>query len=144
MGATSSLASLGLNLALSKIAADTEADRTSAGRKAQIKQIKAADAEAQRQQAQALERRIAQQRAKAGASGVGGVGGSIDAVVRGLTEESASQKAANEAETKAKINKVNSTYSGRQATNLLDFNNNWLGLGGSTMGLGSSRRSLLD
>ena len=62
----------------------------------QIRDILTRDAEARRQQDQSLRRRLAEERARAGAAGTGGTGGSADAILRGLEEESRAVRAAQE------------------------------------------------
>ncbi len=87
MGAFSSLATTGLNLALAQQAQAADAKRQAASRDRQIKSVLASDAESRRQSDLALQRQLAQARARAGAAGVGGVGGAIDAVTAGLTQQ---------------------------------------------------------
>ena len=86
MGALSSLASIGLNLALAQQASERQARDVNAERDRQIQAIRQRDEEQQRQQEDTLRRQLAAQRARAGAAGVSG-GSSANAVLRGLTEE---------------------------------------------------------
>jgi hypothetical protein len=86
MGALSSLASVGLNLALAQQASKRQSSDINAERDRQIRAIRQRDEEERRQQQEELRRRLATQRARAGAAGVGG-GGSADAVLRGLLEK---------------------------------------------------------
>jgi hypothetical protein len=98
MGAFSSLATLGLNLALQRQAQRAEDRKLEKDRDRQLGDIAARDAEASRLQDLTLRRRLAEERARAGASGVGGTGGSADAILRGLEEEGRAVQAAQEDE----------------------------------------------
>ena len=97
MGALSSLASVGLNLALAQQAAERQSRDISAERNRQIQAIRQRDQQQQQQQEETLRQRLAAQRARAGAAGVSG-GGSANAVLRGLTEEAAAVEQARAAE----------------------------------------------
>ena len=88
MGALNSLATLGLNLALSQRAQANESKELRQERDRQIQAIRLRDAEDGRQQEQALRRRLAEERARAGGAGVGSSGGSADAILAGLVQES--------------------------------------------------------
>lgn len=140
MGALNSLATIGLNLALSQQAQRAQNRELRKERDAQIRELQRRDAEAQRQQETALRRRLAEERARAGAAGVGGSGGSADAILRGLAQESAAASAARAGETAGEIDALREAYEGRRRQNLLDFAGRWLSLGSR----GGSRRSLLD
>lgn len=145
MGALSSLATLGLDLALAQKAREQEEDRLKDQRRQEIRRIRASDAEEQRRQQAALARRLAQERARAGAMGISGTGGSIDAVLRGLEEESRALQDARGRETAARISAVRQRYDGRSRRNLLDTTVRLADSGTRVLGgLGSSRRSLLD
>lgn len=140
MGALNSLATIGLNLALSQQAQQAQSRQLRQERDRQLREIRLRDAEASRQQEAALKRRLAEERARAGAAGVGGMGGSADAILRGLTEESLSLEAARSQQTAQRIDDVQRSFGQRRRQNLLDFAGRWL----TTAGAGSSRRSLLD
>lgn len=145
MGALSSLATLGLDLALAQKAREEQKDQLKEQRRQEIRRIRAADAEEQRRQQAALARRLAQERARAGALGIGGTGGSIDAVLRGLEEESRALQRARSRETAARIEGARARYEARSRSNLLDATARFAGTGTRLLGgLGSSRRSLLD
>lgn len=147
MGALSSLATTGLNVALQQQAQAAEARRQAATRDRQIKEVLANDAESRRQSDAALQRRLAQERARAGArgvGGVGGVGGAIDAVTAGLTQETQATEAARSAQAARRVQAIRDRYASRQSSNLLDFGNQLLGGTTDLLGsLGGSRRSLL-
>jgi hypothetical protein len=144
MGALSSLATTGLNVALAQQAQAADAKRQAAGRDRQIKQILASDAESRRQSDAALQRQLAQQRARAGARGVGGVGGAIDAVTAGLTQETQAAQAARSAQAARRIQAIRDQYGSRRSSSLLDLGSQVLGGTTSLLGgLGGSRRSLL-
>jgi|DewCreStandDraft_4_1066084.scaffolds.fasta_scaffold00036_87 homoserine kinase len=145
MGALSSLATLGLELALAQKAREEEKDRLEEQRRQEIRRIRLTDAEEQRRQQAALARRLAQERARAGAMGISGSGGSIDAVLRGLEEESRALQEARGRETAARIAAVRDRYEGRTRRSLLEGAGQWTELGSRALGgFGSSRRSLLD
>lgn len=142
MGAIGSLATIGLNMALSRKAQRADESGLKEERDLKVRDILARDAEARRQQEQTLRRRLAEERARAGASGVGGSGGSADAVLKGLVEESRAESAARATETANDLSGVNQAFDSRRKQNLLDFNARWLNVGRS---LGSrGLRSLLD
>lgn len=148
MGAYSSLATLGLNLALQRQAQRAEDKRLRKDRDQDLREIAARDADLRRQQDVALRRRLAEERARAGAAGVGGSGGSADAILRGLEEEGRAVQAALSGDTAARVAAVRDGFGERRRRNLLEFSNRWLGVGASALGgSGSgagSRRSLLD
>jgi hypothetical protein len=142
MGALSSLATLGLDLALSRQAQKQDNRQLTLERDRQIRQIQV-DALADRQKADALlKRRLAEQRARAGAAGIGS-GGSADAVLRGLEEDSRAQQALRDAEDAAQLNAIRATFGTRQRRNLLELGSRWLDAGTRDLS-GRSRRSLLD
>lgn len=145
MGALSSLATVGLELALAQKAREEQKDQLKDQRRQEIRRIRAVDAEEQRRQQATLARRLAQERARAGALGIAGSGGSIDAVLRGLEEESRALQEARGRETSARIAAARQRYDQRSRRSLLDSTSR-LGEIGSRMltGFGSSRRSLLD
>lgn len=145
MGAFSSLATLGLDLALSQAARRQKDDSLDREQDRRAQQILAASAEDRRQAQLTLRRRLAEERARAGASGVGGSGGSADAVLRGLEEESRALQAARDAEARGRIDALDSTFGERRQRNLLDYSSRWLDAGTrSLLGSGGRRRSLLD
>lgn len=144
MGAYSSLATLGLNMALQRQAQRQENKQLERERDRQVRDILARDAEARRQQDQALRRRLAEERARAGAAGTGGTGGSADAILRGLEEESRAVRAAQEDTTRRQIDRIRESYGERRRGNLLELSNRWLSLGSGLLGGSSRSRSLLD
>lgn len=138
MGGMSSLASMGLNLALGQQAAQRENRELQKERDRQIQAIMRDNADAERQQATALRRRQASERARAGATGTATSGGSIDAILRGLEQDAARGLAARRQETSAQVERIRESYGTRQRANLLSATNRLLG--GTS---GSARRSLL-
>lgn len=143
MGALSSLATVGLNLALAQQAAGRQSDETKAERNRQIQAIRQRDEEQRRQQEEALRRRLASQRARAGAAGVGG-GGSADAVLRGLVEEADATEQARTATSNRQISEVRRSAGRSRRNNLLDLAG---GAGTSALSLFGRRsglNSLLD
>jgi hypothetical protein len=147
MGAVTSLATMGLNLALQRQAQRAEDKRLQKDRDRQLRDIAASDAESSRQQDLALRRRLAEERARAGGAGVGGTGGSADAILRGLEEEGRAAQAAQADEAVRKADLVRDTFGERRRSNLLEFSSRWLSAGGAALGGGSGtrrNRSLLD
>ena len=144
MGAYSSLATLGLNLALSQRAQQAQSKELRQERDRQLQAIQLKDNEASRQQELALRRRLAEERARAGSAGVGSSGGSADAILQGLVEESRQLDAARNRQTSQRIDTIERSYDQRRKRSLLDFAGRSVALG-SRQGSGArSSRSLLD
>ena len=141
MGALDSLATVGLNMALGQQAQSAASGQLKQERDRQIREIRLRDQEGERQEALLLRRRLAEERARAGAAGVGSSGGAADAILRGLVQESSAQDAARAEESAVQINELRRTTSTRQRRNLLDLAERWMG-GGTP--LGGSGRNLLD
>jgi hypothetical protein len=140
MGALTSLATTGLNLALAQQAASGQTRDTRQERDRRIQEIQARNREETRKRREELRRRLAAERARAGAAGVATPGGSSDAVVRGLVEETdrAEQVAGNSVRTQ--ISELRRNASSARRNSLLD-------LAGTTAGSvfgGPGRSSLLD
>ncbi len=138
MGGFSSLANLGLNVALSQQAAQKQNKDLQKDRDRQIAAIMRDDREAERQQASALRRRQASERARAGATGTATTGGSIDAILRGLEKEAELDSAARRETAAARVQQIRATFGTRQRNNLLNTTNRLLGTSNSTL-----RRNLL-
>jgi hypothetical protein len=138
MGGFSSLANLGLNVALSQQAAQKQNRDLQKDRDRQIAAIMRDDREAERQQASALRRRQASERARAGATGTATTGGSIDAILRGLEREAELDSAARRETAAARVQQIRATFGTRQRNNLLSTTNRLLGTSNSTI-----RRNLL-
>lgn len=128
MSAVSSLASLGMDIALRETKRSSERETLRSEEKRRTRDLLSDVAEESRKQQTALERRLAQERARAGAMGVGGYGGSADAVLRGLVDEDESQRAARRLEVAEKIEALRSAYGKKQRRSLLDTNDDWLRL----------------
>ena len=145
MGALSSLATVGLNLALAQQANRRQSRAIEAGRDQDIRAIQERDAEERRQTQEELRRRLAAERARAAAAGVGGRGGSSEAVLRGLVEETEAELRARERASARQIGELRTTARRAQRRNLLELageasQSGLRLLGGTT----SRRRSLLD
>lgn len=138
MGGLSSLASLGLNVALGQEAARREAKDLKKERDRQIASIMRDNREAERQQAAALRRRQASERARAGATGTATSGGSIDAILRGLEQDAELDGAARREATNARVQQIRDSFGTRRRNNLLTSTNRLLGSSSSVLG-----RSLL-
>lgn len=143
MGALSSLATVGLNLALAQQAAGRQSDETKGERNRQIQAIRQRDEEQRRQQEEALRRRLASQRARAGAAGVGG-GGSADAVLRGLVEEADATEQARTAASNRQISDIRRSAGRSRRNNLLDLAGGAGSSAFSLFGRRSGLNSLLD
>lgn len=145
MGALSSLATVGLNFALAERSARRQSSAINADRDQQIAGIQARDAEVRREEEARLRRQLASQRARAGAAGVVGRGGSSDAVLRGLVEEAEAGLAARETRSAAQIGDIRSAASSARRRNLLDLVGGATSSGLRTLGRSTGRRtSLLD
>jgi hypothetical protein len=144
MGALNSLATLGLNLALSQRAQANEAKQLRKERDRQIQAIRLRDTEDGRQRQLALRRRLAEERARAGGAGVGSSGGSADAVLAGLVEESRLQDQARQRESDLRVQDIRSTFEGRRQRSLLDFAGRSVTLGSRLASPSRTGRSLLD
>lgn len=141
MGALSSLATLGLNVALAQQADRRERRAIHQERDRQIEAIRTRDAEAERERQARLRQALARQRARFAAAGVAGAGGSAEAVLRGLVEESDLASRARELESARRIEDITRAARQRRRRSLLD-------LGGQVvqggLGSGGPLRSLLD
>ena len=140
MGGLSSLATVGLNLALSQEAYKRENKALDKERKRQVAAIQAQDAALAKDGADALKQRLASVRARAGAAGLSTSGGSIDAVMRGLEQEAADGLAAASDKASGRIEDLRESTAARKKRNLLELSNTWLDIGNSALGSGSSRR----
>ena len=143
MGALNSLATLGLNLALGQRAQQAESKELRQERDRQLQAVALRDAQDQRQQEQSLRRRLAEERARAGGAGVGSSGGSADAIVAGLVEESRALDAERRQQSRLRIDDIKHGYDARNRRSLLDFAGRSVSLGNRMAG-GRGGRSLLD
>jgi hypothetical protein len=121
MGALNSLATVGLNLAAAQRRQSADADALKAERDRQSRDLLDRAGEERREGRETLRRRLAQERARAGAAGTGGSGGSIDAVLRGLTAESDAQQAAADRATESRLGGLRASYEARRRRSLLDL-----------------------
>lgn len=142
MGALSSLASVGLNLALADQAQKRQSRVVKDERDQRINTIEQRDAEDRRKAADRLRRQLATQRARAGAAGIGN-SASSRAVLRGLVQEAATADQARQAETSQTIETLNRNARNSRRTNLLDLASNTARSGISLLS-GGRRSSLLD
>jgi hypothetical protein len=133
MGALTSLATTGLNLALSQQAASGHARDTRQERDRRIQEIQARNREENRKRREELRRRLAAERARAGAAGVAIQGGSSDAVLRGLVEETDRAEQATANSVRRQISELRRNASSARRNSLLDLAGNVAGsvLGGS-------------
>jgi hypothetical protein len=140
MGALTSLATTGLNLALAQQAASGQARDARQERDRRIQEIQARNREENRKRREELRRRLAAERARAGAAGVATRGGSSDAVLRGLVEETDRVEQAAGNSVRRQIGELHRNASSARRSNLLDLAGD---VAGSVFG-GSGRSSLLD
>jgi hypothetical protein len=140
MGALTSLATTGLNLALAQQAASGQARDARQERDRRIQEIQARNREENRKRREELRRRLAAERARAGAAGVATRGGSSDAVLRGLVEETDRAERASGNSVRNQISELRRSASSARRSSLLDLAGN---VAGSVLG-GSGRSSLLD
>lgn len=138
MGGLSSLANLGLNVALSQQAAQRESRDLKKERDRQIAAIMRDNREAERKQADALRRRQASERVRAGATGTATTGGSIDAILRGLERDAELDANARREVASARVQQIRDNFGTRRRNNLLTTTNRLLGSSGASFG-----RSLL-
>lgn len=144
MGAYSSLATAGLNYTLEREAQKQAARDARRDREQTADALRRREAETARQQQQALSRRLAEERARAGASGTATRGGSIDAILRGLEDDASSSSASRQRDLTARLGSLDSQLSERNRRNLLAFNQRWLNTSLTELGsLSGSRRNLL-
>ena len=142
MGALSSLASVGLNLALADQAKKRQAKAINAERDEDVQKIEQRDAEERRRVADRLRRQLATQRARAGAAGLGSSASST-AVLRGLVQEAAAADQARRNQSTQAIEAINRGARNARRNNLLDLASSTTRSSLSQFGSGR-RRSLLD
>jgi hypothetical protein len=144
MGAMNSLATVGLQLATAQRAQAKREKLAGQDEARAAEDLLARSAEAKRENESVLRRRLAEERARAGGAGLGVTGGSVDAVLRGLSEQSdLDQKTADQALERrlASLFDANST---RRRKSLLDKNTRWLETGTRTLSaLSGTGRNLL-
>ncbi|MCB2055462.1 MAG: hypothetical protein KDE35_14620 [Geminicoccaceae bacterium] len=139
MAGLSNIASVGLDLALSQQAQRNEDKRLKDERDTRIAALADQTARIERAERDALRRRVAALRARAGAGGTGATGGSIDAVVRGLERDTTDEIGGARRRAAAGIDEIRARASENRRRNLLDFTSSISGL----VSGGGSRRSLL-
>ena len=142
MGALSSLATVGLNLALADQAQKRRAREIDTKRDENIEKIELQDAEERRRAAERLRRQLAAQRARAGAAGIGSSPTSA-AVLRGLVQEAAATEQALRNESTQAIEAINRDARNARRASLLDLAGRTSRNSLSQLG-GSRRNSLLD
>ena len=143
MGGIGTLARLGLNLALQSEAQRRANRRLRKEEKDRRREIVARLERERQRSAEELRRRLAAERARAGAAGVAS-GASFDAVLRGLERQSRSRLAETEGRLAADLEAVDELFRRRRRRNLLVRSERLLGLGRDLFSRGrASRRSLL-
>jgi hypothetical protein len=124
MGALTSLATTGLNVALAQQAASGQARDARQERDRRIQEIQARNREESRKRREELRRRLAAERVRAGAAGVATQGGSSDAVLRGLVEETDRAEQAAGSSLRAQIGELRRNASRTRRNSLLDLAGN--------------------
>ena len=127
MGALTSLATTGLNVALAQQAASGQARDARQERDRRIQEIQARNREENRKRREELRRRLAAERARAGAAGVATQGGSSDAVLRGLVEETDRAEQAASNSLRGQIAELRRNASRTRRNSLLDLAGNVTG-----------------
>ena len=143
MGALSSLASVGLNLALAEQASKRQSRTINARRDQQIRAIEQRDQEQQRLASERLRRQLATQRARAGAAGVGN-GASSNAVLQGLIEEALQADQARRQGVSQAVSTLNRRARNARRRNVLDLAQSTTRSGFSLLRNSGRRTSLLD
>lgn len=145
MGALTSLATVGLNYAVASQAARRQSQTIDTERDRDVAAIQARDREQAQEERELLARRLAAQRARAGAAGVAGRGGSSEAVLRGLVEDAETEQRFREAESARRIDALQSDAQLARRRNRLELVGDATRSSLRLLGGGSrSRRSLLD
>jgi len=120
MGALSSLATVGLNLALADQAQKRQTREVNTKRDEDIRKIEQQDSEERRRAANQLRRQLATQRARAGAAGLN-TSASSTAVLRGLIQEAATADQARRNQSAQAIETINRGARSARRANLLDL-----------------------
>lgn len=143
MGALSSLASVGLNLALAEQASKRQSRTVNARRDQQVRAIEQREQERQRLAGDRLRRQLAAQRARAGAAGVGN-GASSNAVLQGLIEEALQADQARRQGVSQAVTALNRSARNARRRNILDLAQTTARSGLSLLRNSNRRTSLLD
>ena len=120
MGALSSLATVGLNLALADQAQRRQSRTINAERDQRIDTIERRNAEERRRIEDRLRRQLASQRARAGAAGIGG-SGSSNAIIQGLIEEASIADQTSQQEASQSVATINRNARNARRNNLLEL-----------------------
>ncbi|MEM9046693.1 MAG: hypothetical protein AAGC81_18585 [Pseudomonadota bacterium] len=142
MGALSSLATVGLNLALADQAQRRQSRTINAERDQRVDTIERRNAEERRRIEDRLRRQLASQRARAGAAGIGG-SASSNAIIQGLIEEASIADQANQQEASQSIATINRNARNARRNNLLELADSSARRGISLLSRGSGS-SLFD
>lgn len=144
MGAATSLATLGLSYAVGRQKQKRENELTAAEAQIQAADIRARERALRKRDEALLKARLASQRARAGAGGTATGGGSIDAVLRGLTEQTRMSISERKRDADRQIAALGTRSQLRQRNNLLDFDSDFLGRSAGTAARLGRDFSLLD
>ncbi len=120
MGALSSLATAGLNLALADQAQRRQSRTINSERDQRIDSIERRNAEERRGIEDRLRRQLASQRARAGAAGIGG-SASSNAILQGLIEEASVADQTSQQEASQSIATINRNARSARRNNLLEL-----------------------
>lgn len=119
MGALSTLASAGMNAALSRSKAQASSNAIKAEAERDVASIRMQDAAQRQARERKLKQSVARQRALAAASGTGGSGGSSAAVRRGIKEQALDDDALAVRKRETAINNIRARASDKRRRNLL-------------------------
>ena len=143
MGATTSLATLGLSAVLGQQKKQRSNDLIETDRARSAQELKLhADIE-RRKREQQLAKALASARARAGSAGIGSYRSAADAIASGLRQQARTDQAQSDAQTRLALSGNDTRSALRQRNNLLDQQSNILGQSVRTLG-GLAGGSLLD
>ncbi len=140
MGGLSSLATIGLNAALQGIAEKRDNRRLREEEKRRKRELLQRFAEREQKTRADLRRRLAAERARAGAAGVAS-GGSFDAILRSLRSETDRSLSAGRRDLALGLENLSDLFGRRRRRNLLETTGGFLTLG--RQAFGGFRRNLL-
>jgi len=142
MGAFSSLASIGLDAAMSRSSSSADNAAIKAEAERDIAEVRQRDAADRKQRQRELRERVAKARAAAASAGTGSAGGSAAAVRRGIEEKLLEEDALAAQKRELAIRNIRARSGAKQNRNLLDSRNRMTkDVVGGAMKVGSS---LLD
>ena len=143
MGATTSLATLGLSAVLGQQKKQRSNELIEADRVGSAQELKLQADIDRRKREQQLAKALASARARAGSAGIGSYRSAADAIAKGLRQQAQTEQAESNAQTKLALGRNDTRSALRQRNNLLDQQGSILGQGVRTLG-GLAGSSLLE